>query len=77
MKDLCARHNVPTAAYEKFTDVEKAKAYIRAQGAPIVVKARVHALHRARGWLACGQLAAEAAVTGDWRLWRLRRRRRK
>jgi phosphoribosylamine--glycine ligase len=39
MKDLCARHDIPTAAYGRFTDADEAKAYIRAQGAPIVVKA--------------------------------------
>ena len=38
-KDLCRRHNIPTAAYERFTDVAKAEAYVKAQGAPIVVKA--------------------------------------
>jgi phosphoribosylamine---glycine ligase len=38
-KDLCKRHNIPTGAYERFTDVDKAIAYIEAQGAPIVVKA--------------------------------------
>ena len=38
-KDLCRKHNIPTAAYEHFTDAENAKKYIRAQGAPIVVKA--------------------------------------
>lgn len=38
MKDFCKRHNVPTAAYERFTDVEKAKDYIRQHGAPIVLK---------------------------------------
>ena len=38
-KELCKRHNIPTAAYERFTDTAKAEAYIRAQGAPIVVKA--------------------------------------
>jgi len=38
MKDFCKRHNIPTAAYECFTDVEKAKDYIREQGAPIVLK---------------------------------------
>jgi len=38
-KDLCRRHNIPTAAYGRFTDVAKAEAYIKAQGAPIVVKA--------------------------------------
>jgi len=38
-KELCKRHNIPTAAYERFTDFAKAEAYIKAQGAPIVVKA--------------------------------------
>lgn len=38
-KDLCARHNIPTAAYQRFTDAEAACAYIAAMGAPIVVKA--------------------------------------
>ena len=38
-KDFLARHRIPTAAYGNFTDVAEAKAYIRAQGAPIVVKA--------------------------------------
>ncbi|MDF1554604.1 MAG: phosphoribosylamine--glycine ligase [Deferrisomatales bacterium] len=33
------RFGVPTAAYGEFTDAASAKAYIRAQGAPIVVKA--------------------------------------
>jgi phosphoribosylamine--glycine ligase len=38
-KDFLARHNIPTAAYGNFTDVDEAIAYIRQQGAPIVVKA--------------------------------------
>lgn len=38
-KELCRANNIPTAAYEHFTDPAKAEAYIRAQGAPIVVKA--------------------------------------
>lgn len=38
-KELCKRHNIPTAAYERFTDLAKAEAYIKARGAPIVVKA--------------------------------------
>ena len=38
-KDLCRRHNIPTGAYERFADLDKALAYIDAQGAPIVVKA--------------------------------------
>ncbi len=38
-KDFMARHGIPTAAYQTFTDVSEAVAYIRQQGAPIVVKA--------------------------------------
>jgi phosphoribosylamine--glycine ligase len=38
-KDFLARHQIPTAAYKVFTEVELAKAYINQQGAPIVVKA--------------------------------------
>ncbi len=39
MKDLCAKYDIPTAAYGRFSDAEAAKAYIHEQGAPIVVKA--------------------------------------
>lgn len=38
-KEICAAANAPTAGYGHFTDAEAAKAYIRANGAPIVVKA--------------------------------------
>jgi phosphoribosylamine--glycine ligase len=38
-KDFMQRHNIPTAAYAAFEDAEAAKAYVREQGAPIVVKA--------------------------------------
>lgn len=38
-KDLMVRHNIPTAAYQSFTDHAAAVAYIKEQGAPIVVKA--------------------------------------
>ena len=38
-KEICDASGAPTAAYARFDDAEKAKAYIRAQGAPIVVKA--------------------------------------
>jgi phosphoribosylamine---glycine ligase len=38
-KDLCKANKIPTAAYERFTAAAPAKAYVRAQGAPIVVKA--------------------------------------
>jgi len=38
-KDLMAKYNIPTAAYQTFTDREQAVAYVKEQGAPIVVKA--------------------------------------
>jgi phosphoribosylamine--glycine ligase len=38
-KDLCARFDIPTAAYGRFTNAADARAYIEAKGAPIVVKA--------------------------------------
>ena len=38
-KELMKKYHIPTAQYETFTDLDKALAYIRAQGAPIVVKA--------------------------------------
>ena len=38
-KDFMARHHIPTAEYETFTDTQAAIAYIKAKGAPIVVKA--------------------------------------
>ena len=39
-KDLMKKYHIPTAAYETFTDVEAAKAYLAANGKwPIVVKA--------------------------------------
>jgi len=38
-KDLCAEFNIPTGAYKRFNNAADALAYIRAQGAPIVVKA--------------------------------------
>jgi phosphoribosylamine--glycine ligase len=38
-KAFMIRHGIPTAAYATFTDAERAHAYIRRQGAPIVIKA--------------------------------------
>jgi len=39
VKDLAIEHNIPTGAYGRFIVAAEAEAYIRAQGAPIVVKA--------------------------------------
>jgi phosphoribosylamine--glycine ligase len=38
-KDFLVRHNIPTAAYQSFTEINPAIDYIRKQGAPIVIKA--------------------------------------
>ncbi len=39
MKDFCARHHIPTAAYGRFDQIEEAEKFIHQTGAPIVVKA--------------------------------------
>lgn len=38
-KDFLAKHGIPTAAYQTFTEIAPATEYIKTQGAPIVVKA--------------------------------------
>ena len=38
-KDFLARHQIPTAEYQNFTEVEPALAYLKEKGAPIVIKA--------------------------------------
>ncbi|MEY4474747.1 MAG: phosphoribosylamine--glycine ligase [Pseudomonadota bacterium] len=38
-KDFLARHHIPTAFYQNFTEIEPALAYIRNIGVPIVIKA--------------------------------------
>ncbi len=61
MKDLCAKYDIPTAAYGRFSDVSEAKKFIRARGAPIVVKA--DGLAAGKGVTVAATVAeAEAAV---------------
>lgn len=38
-KDFLARHNIPSADYQNFTEIEPALAYLRSKGVPIVIKA--------------------------------------
>ena len=60
-KDFLARHDIPTAAYENFTELEPALAYLREHGAPIVVKA--DGLAAGKGVIVAETLAqAEEAV---------------
>jgi len=61
-KDFLARHNIPTGAYANFTELAPALAYLREQGAPIVVKA--DGLAAGKGVIVAETLEqAEAAVT--------------
>ncbi len=60
-KDLCRANGVPTAAYERFRAAAPAKAYTRARGAPIVIKA--DGLAAGKGVVVAQDLAeAEAAI---------------
>ena len=60
-KDFLARHKIPTADYETFTEVEPALAYLEQVGAPIVVKA--DGLAAGKGVIVAMDLQqAEAAV---------------
>jgi phosphoribosylamine---glycine ligase len=60
-KDLCRKYGIPTAGYERFSAPDPAKAYVRANGAPIVVKA--DGLAAGKGVVVAQTLAeAEAAI---------------
>jgi phosphoribosylamine--glycine ligase len=60
-KDLCARADIPTARYRRFSELAPALAYVRAEGAPIVIKA--DGLAAGKGVTVATSLAeAEAAV---------------
>jgi phosphoribosylamine--glycine ligase len=60
-KDLCKANKIPTAAYQRFAAAAPAQAYVRAQGAPIVVKA--DGLAAGKGVVVATSIAeAEAAI---------------
>jgi phosphoribosylamine---glycine ligase len=60
-KALCTEFNIPTGAYGRFTNAAGALAYVRAQGAPIVVKA--DGLAAGKGVVVAMTMAeAEAAI---------------
>jgi phosphoribosylamine---glycine ligase len=61
-KDLAKANGIPTAAYERFRAATPAKAYVRARGAPIVVKA--DGLAAGKG-VVIAQSAAEADAAID------------
>lgn len=61
-KDFLARHQIPTAQYQNFTDLQQAKAYLASQAMPIVIKA--DGLAAGKGVVIAQNLAeAEQAVT--------------
>lgn len=61
-KDFLARHHIPTAFYQVFTETDAALAYVREKGAPIVIKA--DGLAAGKGVIVATTLAeAEDAVT--------------
>ncbi len=60
-KDFLARHDIPTATYETFTDIDAALAYVNDKGAPIVIKA--DGLAAGKGVIVAMNLAeAESAI---------------
>ncbi len=60
-KRFMARHNIPTAKFQTFSSAADARAYVRAEGAPIVIKA--DGLAAGKGVVVAMTLAeAEAAI---------------
>ena len=64
-KNFMKRHGIPTAAYETFTDIAAAHAYVDKLGAPIVVKA--DGLAAGKGVVVAGTVE-EAHAAVDWML---------
>ncbi|MDP6688068.1 MAG: phosphoribosylamine--glycine ligase [Alphaproteobacteria bacterium] len=62
-KNLCKRHNIPTAAFERFSDLAKAQEYIQDRGAPIVVKA--DGLAAGKGAIVCETTEEALAAAAD------------
>lgn len=62
-KEFLKRHDIPTAAYQSFTELEPALAYIREQGAPIVVKA--NGLAAGKGVIVATTVAAAKKAATD------------
>ena len=64
-KAFMKRHQIPTAAYDTFTDIAQAHAYVEQQGAPIVIKA--DGLAAGKGVVVATTLA-QAHEAIDWML---------
>ena len=73
-KEFLARHGIPTAAYRNFEELEPALAYVREQGAPIVVKA--DGLAAGKGVIVARTLDEAEAADHRHAEWQQLRRRR-
>jgi len=62
-KEICDACGAPTAAWARFTDAEAALEYVRAQGAPIVIKA--DGLAAGKGVIIAETLAEAEAAVGE------------
>ncbi|WP_299262056.1 phosphoribosylamine--glycine ligase [uncultured Kushneria sp.] len=62
-KDFLARHGIPTARYQSFTEVAPALAYLESQGAPIVIKA--DGLAAGKGVIVAMDMAQARAAVQD------------
>ncbi|MGH6894085.1 MAG: phosphoribosylamine--glycine ligase [Dongiaceae bacterium] len=63
MKDLCARHNIPTARYRRFAEADGAKAFARTLPVPVVIKA--DGLAAGKGVIICASHEeADEAIDG-------------
>lgn len=62
-KQICDAAGVPTAAWARFSDAQAAKAHVRAQGAPIVVKA--DGLAAGKGVIVAGTVDEALAAIDD------------
>ena len=60
VKDLCAEHSIPTAAYKRFNNAAAAKAYLGTLAHPVVVKA--DGLAQGKGVVIAESLAASTAA---------------
>lgn len=63
MKDLCARYDIPTAAYGRFSKVKDAKKFVLEQKSPIVVKA--DGLAAGKGVIICHTIDDANAAIDD------------
>ncbi len=62
-KDVCAKYDIPTAAYGRFGNPADAKAYVTTQGAPIVIKA--DGLAAGKGVILAGTVEEAHAAIDD------------